>query len=122
MISAVCVLLLVINSVWVLAASQALLGLGHVLSVIGTQTLVVNQASRENRDGGFWAFVVTVSLGQLVGSAAAGLLAGKTAPGNEYATGDVGTDAVFITAAAVSAVAVLVAVWPAAGISDSGPS
>ena len=110
MISAVCVSLLVIDSVWALAVSQALLGLGHILSVIGTQTLVANQASRENRDGRFGIFTVIVSLGQLIGPATAGFLAGTTAPPDGQANGEVGTDAVFIAAAAVAVAAVLVAV------------
>lgn len=110
MISAVCVSLLMIDSIWALAVSQALLGLGHILSVIGTQTLVANQASRENRDGRFGMFTVIVSLGQLIGPAAAGFLAGTNTPADEQATGGVGTDVVFIVAAAVAVAAVLVAV------------
>jgi MFS family permease len=110
MISAVCISLLLIDSVWALILSQALLGLGHILSVIATQTLVANQASRENRDGRFGIFTVFVSLGQLVGPAAAGFLAGATAPLGSEKTGEVGTDAVFIAAAAVAVAAVIVSV------------
>jgi hypothetical protein len=102
--------LLAIDSVWALAVSQALLGLGQILSIIGMQTLVANQASRANRDGRFGIFTVIVSFGQLVGPAAAGFWAGTTAPSNEQTMGEVGTDGVFVAAAAVAIAALLVAV------------
>jgi MFS family permease len=109
MISAVSLLLLFIDDIWVLVASQAILGLGHILSVIGSQTLVANQASRANRDGRFGVFTVIVSLGQLIGPGSAGFLAGSTATEIQSEAGEVGTDAVFILAALVALTGVIVA-------------
>jgi len=53
--------------------TQAVLGLGQVLTTVGMQALIANSDTR-HRDSRFGAFTVVVSLGQLVGPAAAGFL------------------------------------------------
>lgn len=109
-ISAVCLSLIWIESVWALAVSQALLGLGHILSVVATQTLVANRGDPKRRDGRFGMFTVIVSLGQLAGPAAAGLVAGSAVTGaSERAPGGVGAGGVFIGAAVIALIATLVA-------------
>lgn len=106
-ICAVCLLLVWIDSVWALAASQALLGLGHIMTVVATQTLVANLGDPGRRDSRFGAFTVAVSLGQLVGPFAAGLVAGSGGAGQ--APSGVGIGMVFAAAAVVSLLATGVA-------------
>lgn len=69
--------LLWIENLWALAISQAILGVGHILAVVASQTLVANRGNPTNRDSLFGIFTVAVSLGQLIGPAGAGLLAGS---------------------------------------------
>jgi MFS family permease len=63
------------TTVLVLALSQMLLGLGQIVSTVGGQTLIANQGDRAGIRSRFANYSVTMSLGQLVGPAAAGLLA-----------------------------------------------
>jgi len=86
------------TSVVALALFQALLGLGHIGLAVGLQTMISNRGTAADHDSRFGAFAVTQSLGQLIGPAAAGILAGN---GSASPTVDV----VFV----VSAIAVLVA-------------
>jgi MFS family permease len=110
-ICAVCVSLLWIDTVWILALSQALLGLGHILSVVATQTLVANLGKPGQRQARFGVFTVAVSLGQLIGPAGAGLLAGNaTTSVSGQGSGQVGTGPVFASAAAITLVATLLSI------------
>jgi MFS family permease len=73
--AAVAAAMTIIPSVLLLAMSQAILGLGHIAMVVGMQTMIANRGSPTDRDGRYGAFAVVVSLGQLIGPAAAGFLA-----------------------------------------------
>lgn len=110
-ISASCLSLIWIDSVWALAVNQAFLGLGHILSVVSGQTLVANRGDPTQRTSRFGVFTVFVSLGQLIGPAAAGLLAGNaiSTAVNGAGEGEVGTDKVFIASAALTVLATVVA-------------
>lgn len=111
-ISVACVSLVWLGTVWSLALSQAALGLGHIMSVVGTQTLIANASSPERREKRFGIFTVVVSLGQLVGPAAAGLLAGGSlnADSGESSQASYGTAVVFAAAGAATGLGCLVAV------------
>lgn len=109
LITATTASLLWIDSVWGLAVNQAALGLGHIMTVIGTQTLIANRGDPGRRDGRFGVFTVFVSLGQLVGPAAAGLLAGNAIGQPGPGGSQVGTDLVFVVMTVVTGLAVVVA-------------
>lgn len=81
--------LLVIDSLGGLAVSQSFFGLGQVMIVVGSQALVGNAGDPRDRDRRYGALTVTVSLGQLIAPAAAGLIAG-----GGFATGVVDSSAV----------------------------
>jgi MFS family permease len=92
--------LALVDSIWALIVTQAVLGLGQVLNVLGMQALIANSAA-QHRDSRFSAFTVVVSLGQLVGPAAAGFISQHThVPGERdlpHAMSLAGTS-VFLTA------------------------
>lgn len=98
-----------IGTIWALALSQAALGLGHIMSVIGTQTLVANGGDPRGRDGRFNLYTVIVSLGQLTGPAVAGLLAGGAVGGSVQRASTASTGRVFSAAFVLTTLAVLVA-------------
>lgn len=60
---------------WLLVCNAAL-GAGHVMSVVGIQTLIARGSQPERRDRRFAFFTVFNSLSLLLGPAAAGLLVG----------------------------------------------
>lgn len=101
--------LLAIDNLFVLALSQAALGLGHILSVVGTQTLVANRGAPGKRDARFGLFTVIVSTGQLAGPALAGVIAGSAIPtapaAGDPGTAGFGTTPVFIAAVAITLLA-----------------
>ncbi|HET8784606.1 MAG TPA: MFS transporter [Candidatus Limnocylindrales bacterium] len=68
------------TSVVVLALCQALLGVGHIGVAVGLQTMISNRGTAADHDSRFGAFAVTQSLGQLIGPAAAGILAANGTP------------------------------------------
>lgn len=113
LVSIVAFALVFIDSVPALAVSQAALGLGHILNTVATQTLIANAGRAGQRDARFGAFTVVVSLGQLVGPAVAGLLAGSAIVSNAGASG---TGAAFAFASVVALAACVVGVslwrWP----------
>jgi MFS family permease len=100
-----------VPSIPLLAATQALLGLGHIAMIVGMQTMIANRGDAYGRDGRYGAFAVVVSLGQLIGPAAGGILAGRSGDGTPS------TDIVFIAAAAAAAVGLLAAMT----LGRSGP-
>ena len=108
LISLVALSLVWIDSIPALAASQAALGLGHILNVVATQTLIANAGDPAGRDGRFGAFTVVVSLGQLAGPALGGLLAGKAL--RSAAGMAAGVDPVFLLAAVSAALACVVGI------------
>jgi MFS family permease len=81
-----------------LVVLHAVLGLGHLFNMVGLQTLVAHSTARDVR---FGRFTVAASLGQLVGPALAGLVAGGA---DAAATGRA-----FVLGAAVALVATLAA-------------
>lgn len=109
--SAVAFWMVTIDSIPLLAVSQAILGLGHIAMVVGIQTMIANHGDAGDRDGRYGAFAVVVSLGQLAGPAIGGFLAGGAA---RAATGDPdagpATDVVFAAAAGAALVGTLVGV------------
>lgn len=107
--AAVSLWMVTIDAIPLLALSQAILGLGHIAMVVGIQTMVVNHGDADGRDGRYGAFAVVVSLGQLVGPALGGLLAGSVAratTGNPNA--GPATDVVFAVASAAAVAGTLV--------------
>ncbi|SDN96455.1 Major Facilitator Superfamily protein [Cryobacterium flavum] len=117
-ILSVAVGLIWIDSIWALAASQAILGLGHILSVVATQALVANRGDPKKRNGRFGMFTVIVSLGQLVGPAGGGLLAGTSASDPSENTLGFGVEQVFLGATIASLLATIIAlslIQPARG-------
>lgn len=116
--AAVAALMSIIPSVPLLAASQALLGLGHIAMIVGMQTLIANRGDALGRDGRYGAFAVVVALGQLIGPAAGGLIAGRAGGGPPL------TDAVFVGAAIAAGLGSLTALtlWrarPRAAVTDA---
>jgi MFS family permease len=65
------------ESVPVLAVAMATLGVGQILSAVSFQTMLASGGAPEGRDGRFGAQTVVASFGQLIGPAAAGLLVGE---------------------------------------------
>ena len=101
--------LLTIESLWLLTITQAFMGLGHIMTLLGSQTLVANASRGTRRDGDFAVLVVVQSLGQLIGPAAAGLLAGSALGAGDKATPGEGAQLVFACAGAAALVAMAVA-------------
>ncbi|WP_206314569.1 MFS transporter [Streptomyces coryli] len=62
------------NSLAAMAAWSAVMGLGHLVFVIGAQSLVARQSGPDDHDRNFGHFTIGASLGQLVGPIAAGVL------------------------------------------------
>lgn len=89
-----------IESISALAASQAILGLGHLSSIVGLQTLLANAGPSHGRDGRFGALTVVTSLGQMAGPGIVGWLGGSGGSAR----------LVFLTAAALFVVSVVLAV------------
>lgn len=98
-----------VDAIWALAVSQAVLGLGQMMAVIGNQTLVANAGDPQRRDARFGLFTVVISLGQLAGPAAAGLIAGGGVTNSVGGSSDVDPQRVFVAAAMLSGVGLLVA-------------
>lgn len=98
------------DSVIALAASQAALGMGHIMTVVGAQALIANRGDPRRRDTRFGMFTVVVSLGQLAGPAVGGLVAGSGFAGGSSggAQAGLGTGIVFAVAAGAAGLATLV--------------
>lgn len=95
-----------IDTVWALALSQASLGLGQIMMIVGTQALVARMGDPRRRDGRFGAFTVVVSIGQLAGVA---LLAGRGGSGFATDSTGAGTAGVFVATLIMSGTALIVA-------------
>lgn len=101
------------DSILALAASQAALGMGHIMTVVGAQALIANRGDPRRRDTRFGMFTVVVSLGQLAGPAVGGLVAGSgfaagSAGPSGGAQAGLGTGFVFAVAAGAAGLATLV--------------
>ncbi len=77
LVSVVGFTLVFVDAIWALILTQAILGLGQVLTVLGLQALIANSGAA-HRDSRFAAFTVVVSLGQFVGPATAGFVSQHT--------------------------------------------
>ncbi len=71
-----CLLLAAAGSPLTLGAASALLGLGHLGLALGVQAVVARESKDERHDQHFGLLTAGVSLGQLVGPLAGGLLLG----------------------------------------------
>ena len=67
-------------SVAVLTIFYALLGLGHLVMVVATQSLVARGSAASGYDRAFGHLSFSASLGQLAGPAIAGIIAGQGSP------------------------------------------
>lgn len=72
--------LAVVGSVLGLLVLLAALGLAQLIFVVANQTAVSNRTAAESYDGRFGHLSFVASLGQLIGPAAAGLIAGAGSP------------------------------------------
>lgn len=111
--------LLVIDTLWLLAVSQAIFGLGQVMTVVGVQALVGNAGDPRERDRRYGALTVVVSFSQFAAPAAAGLIAGGGLMTQVVESTAVDTRSVFAIATAAAGLAFLAAVtmiiWRPAG-------
>ena len=95
-----------------LGICSASLGLGHLSTVVGAQTLIAKGSDLTRRDRRFATFTIFNSLGQLLGPAITGLLIGDisaTGPSSAGSDGIPNAHRVLLTAALVGLVIVLVA-------------
>lgn len=94
------------DSVLGLAISQAFLGLGQIMNLVSTQTFVANHTTRHKRDERFGHYSMVASIGQLVGPAFAGFIAGGALQ-PQAMTGSADLVPVFLVAAGIAGVSVL---------------
>lgn len=93
------------GSVGAVAAWTALLGIGHLATVVGAQSLVAHGAAESDGLGYFGLLTVAASLGQMAGPLAGGLLAEGSGPVPTTAS----TSLSLVAAAVVSGIACPVA-------------
>ena len=79
-------LAVVVDSLWLLALSQSLTGLGHVTNLIAGQALVANRSSRTQRDHRYGYYSTMGSLGHLLGPLIGTTLVTQLALGPEPGT------------------------------------
>jgi len=102
--------LLVIDTLWALALSQAVFGLGQVVVVVGLQALIGNAGKPHERDRRYGALTVVVSLSQFIAPASAGLIAGGGFTSRVVDSAAVDTRSVFAVAAITAGLACVAAV------------
>jgi MFS family permease len=73
-------------STWTIAASSAILGLGHLGLALGVQEVIARESDPRHHDQHFGLLSAAVSLGQLVGPLLAGALLSESRAGLEAAT------------------------------------
>ncbi|MEX2328213.1 MAG: MFS transporter [Nitriliruptoraceae bacterium] len=109
--------LITADSLWILFASQALLGSGQICGMIGVQVLVANSGAPGERDALFGMFAVAGSVGQIIGPALGGWVASMAGGSVQRA---------FLVSALVMVVLVLTALtylrWPAPERSRADPN
>ena len=92
LITAGCALAGTACSLCALAGWSAVLGLGHLVFVIGAQSLVARQSRPHEHDRNFGYFTIGGSMGQLIGPLLSGLLVGgavaHSAAGGARAVGE----------------------------------
>lgn len=64
-----------IGGLWGLGAVNAIVGAGHIMFAIGTQTIIANAEPSSERDRRIASFTIAASVGQLIGPALGGYLA-----------------------------------------------
>jgi MFS family permease len=89
--------MIVADSVPLLVATQAGLGLGHIIQIIAAQAMIANRTPSSRRDARYGYYSVAASLGQLVGPLAAGMIAGAVAARTGQPAGEA-TTPVFVAA------------------------
>jgi len=104
-----------VDTIPLLVATQAVLGLGHIINIIAAQTMIANRTRRERRDARYGYYAVAASLGQLIGPIAAGMIAGSVAAGSGGPVGESAT-LVFAAAAIAGVAGLLVALSLFAGV------
>ena len=100
-----------VSAIWALFVTQAVLGLGQLLTTLGAQALVAN-SDPAYRDSRFGTFTVAVSLGQFVGPAASGFVSQRITlpPPVTWGEGmDLVGSSVFLAASGAGLLAVLLA-------------
>jgi MFS family permease len=110
--------MVLINSVPLLVASQATLGLGHILNLVAAQTMVANRSRRAVRDQRFGIFSVAASVGQLAGPMAAGLIVGRSVADTGVPAG-LATGGVFMAAGLAALAAAALGVTLRTGRAES---
>lgn len=78
LVAAACGLLAVTTRVWQVVALNAVVGLGHLGNVLGSQALLASGSAEREHDRRFGLFAMTVSLGQLVGPLIGGYVAARS--------------------------------------------
>lgn len=104
-----CVLAGTASSLTLLSAWSAVLGLGHLVFMVGAQSLVARQSQPAQHDRNFGWFTIGGSTGQLIGP----VLAGLTVGGGPTAGGPLGDDssAVALFASAALACCAYTTLW-----------
>lgn len=105
----VALLLVWADSLLALGIGIAVLGLSQILTAVSIQTLIANADDPDRHDSRFGWQSVAASLGQLLGPLMAGFLAGASAGGGSLSAAP-GIRLVFISGAALGAVATVIAV------------
>jgi MFS family permease len=98
-----------VDTVALLIATQAVLGLGHIINIIAAQTMIANRTARGGRDARYGYYSVAASLGQLIGPVAAGLIAGSIAAQSGDPVGE-STTLVFVAATLASIPALAISI------------
>jgi MFS family permease len=126
------VLLIVVAVPAALLVGVALLGLSQLVFVVADQTLVGSRTPRERYDQRFGSLSFVASLGQLIGPAAAGLIAASAGPTADGGSDPAGTATALLFGGVLSMVAlpVIAVLWrrdpglavPKASASGPAPS
>ncbi len=112
LIAAGCALSGTASSLGALAAWSAVLGLGHLVFVIGAQSLVARQSGPHEHDRNFGYFTIGGSMGQLIGPLLSGVLVGGAARHSAGAEGAFGHgSALALFASGALSVCAFVTLW-----------
>jgi MFS family permease len=66
-----------INSLWLLILATAVVGISHLIGVVGGQTMISTRSPNEKLDGFFGYYAFGASLGQMIGPLVGGVVAGS---------------------------------------------
>lgn len=90
------------QGLWLLPVAAAVVGVGHVLVMVGQQTFVAHHSDARSRDGAFGTMTAAASVGQLVGPLAVTMVAALAGSGGH----DISADAGIATSGALALCAV----------------